>query len=67
MLQELASETGAGVWAIVSMFFFFVAWLGIAAWVYRTRPEEFEARARLPLEGDTGQWQGVPSETSTER
>ena len=59
MLQELAAETGANIWAIASMIFFFVAWLGIAAWVYRTRPETFDARARLPLEGDAEQWQGA--------
>ncbi|MEI6667097.1 MAG: hypothetical protein WCP29_03000 [Acidobacteriota bacterium] len=67
MLQELAAETGASVWAIGSMMFFLLAWLGIAAWVYRTRPDEFDARARLPLEGDTEEWQKVPSATPTGR
>ena len=67
MLEELTAATGAGVWAIVSMLFFFLAWLGIAVWVYRTRPEEFESRARLPLEGDGDQWQGAPSGPPAER
>ena len=52
MLQELAAETGAGGWAIASMLFFAVVWLVIARRVWRTRPEELEARARLALEGD---------------
>ena len=67
MLQELAAETGASVWAIASMAIFLVAWIGIAAWVYRTRPEEFESRARLALEGDAGDLQGTPSDTRTVR
>jgi len=67
MLQELAAQTGAGVWAIASMIFFVVAWLGIAVWVFRTRPEELQARARLALEGDAEDWQGTPSGARTER
>jgi hypothetical protein len=67
MLQELAAETGASLWAIASMAVFGVAWLGIAVWVYRTRPEEFESRARLALEGDAEGLQGVPSDTRTVR
>jgi len=67
MLQELAAETGASVWALVSMAFFFLAWLGIAVWVFRTRPEAFEARARLALEGDATEWHGVPSDPQTDR
>ena len=66
MLQELAAQTGAGVWAIASMIFFVVAWLGIAVWVLRIRPEDLEARARLALEGDDQDWQGVVSGTRTE-
>ena len=67
MLQELASETGASVWAITSMIFFGAAWLGIAWWVVRTRPEEFDARAHLALEGDAEDWHEAPSGTQTER
>lgn len=52
MLQELAAQTGASTWAIASMLFFGAIWIGIAVWVYRTRPEEFEGRARLALEGE---------------
>ena len=55
MLEELAAETRANIWAIASMFFFLSAWVGVAVWVYRTRPEEFESRARLPLEGDANE------------
>ena len=67
MLQELAAQTGAGVWAIASMCFFVAAWIGIAVWVFRTRPEDLEARARLALEGDAEDVQEVPSGTRTER
>ena len=67
MLQELAAETGASVWAIVSMAFFLAAWLGIAWWVLRTRPEEFDARARLAREGEADDWQGASPDTRAER
>ena len=52
MLQELAARTGAAPWAIASMLFFLGVWLAIAWRVWRTRPEELEARARLALEDD---------------
>jgi len=67
MLQELAAQTGAGVWVIASMIFFVVAWLGIAVWVVRTRPEVLDARARLALEGENEDGQGVPSSTRADR
>jgi hypothetical protein len=54
VLQELAAQTGASAWAIGSMLFFLAAWLGIALWVVRSRPEDMAARARLPLDGDEG-------------
>ena len=52
MLQELVARTGAAAWAIGSMLFFLAAWVGVVVWVLRKRPEELEAQARLPLEGD---------------
>jgi hypothetical protein len=67
VLQELAADTGAGVWAIASMIFFGVAWLAVAVWVLRTRPEQFESRARLALEGDAEERQDVPPATRTSR
>jgi len=66
MLQELAAETSGNVWAIGSMAFFLLVWLGIAVWVYRTRPEEFDRRARLALEGDED-GQGASPERPAER
>jgi hypothetical protein len=54
VLQELAARTGATAWAIGSMLFFLAAWVAVVVWVARKGPEEFEARARLPLEGDPG-------------
>ncbi len=52
MLQELAARTGATAWAIASMLFFLAVWVFVAVRVFRTRPEELDAQARLPLEGD---------------
>ena len=52
MLQELVSRTGASAWAVASMLFFFAVWLFVAVRTFRTRPEELDAQARLPLEGD---------------
>mgnify|MGYP003592633731 CR=1 FL=1 len=52
MLQELAARSGASLWAVVSMLFFVAVWVVIATRVVRARPEEMDARARLPLEGD---------------
>ena len=57
MLQELATRTGASTWAIVSMLFFIAVWVFVAVRVFRTRDEEMDAQARLPLEGD-----GAPGE-----
>jgi hypothetical protein len=44
-----------------------VIWLGIAVWVYRTRPEEFDGRARLALEDDAEDWHGTPADMPVER
>jgi hypothetical protein len=52
VLQELASRTGATTWAIASMLFFLCFWIFVAVRVFRSRPEEMDALARLPLEGD---------------
>ncbi len=52
MLQELAARTGASTWAIASMLFFIVFYAVVAVRVFRTRPEELDAMARLALEGD---------------
>jgi hypothetical protein len=52
VLQELAARTGATAWAIASMLFFLSVWIFVAVRVFRSRPEEMDARARLALEGD---------------
>jgi len=52
VLQELAARTGATTWAIASMLFFLSVWILVAVRVFRSRPEEMDARARLALEGD---------------
>ena len=67
MLQELAARTGASAWAIASMIFFVVAWAAIAWRVFRARPGDMEARARLALEGDAEDGRTDPSGTQTKR
>jgi hypothetical protein len=52
MLQELVARTGATAWAIASMLFFLAAWILVTVRVFRASPEELDAQARLPLEGD---------------
>lgn len=52
MLREFIAHTASTAWAVASMLFFFAIWAGIAWWVFRSRPEQFEARARLVFEGD---------------
>ncbi len=52
VLQELAAQTGAAAWAIGSMLFFLAAWVAVVVWVVRSRPEDMDARARLPLDED---------------
>ena len=52
MLQELAARTDAASWAIASMLFFLAVYVVITVAVFRARPEDLEARARLALEGD---------------
>jgi hypothetical protein len=67
MLQELATETGSSVWAIGSMFFFLAIWVVIAVRVVRSRPEDYEAQARLALDGEAEEWHGVPTGAPTKR
>jgi hypothetical protein len=52
VLQELAAQSGATAWAVGSMLFFLAAWVAVAVRVARSRREDMDARARLPLEGD---------------
>lgn len=52
MLQELVRETGAAGWAVASMLLFLALWLVLALRVFRARPEEMAALARLPLSRD---------------
>ena len=67
MLQELAAQTGASGWVIGSLLFFVAAWTVIAWRVFRARPEDLDARARLALEGDADDRQGGPPATRTDR
>ncbi len=67
MLQELAARTGASGWVIGSMIFFVAAWAAIAWRVCRARPEDLDARARLPLESEAEDWPGTPPDTRAAR
>jgi hypothetical protein len=67
MLQELAAQTGAGGWAVASLIFFVAAWAVIAWRVFRARPEDLDARARLALEGDADDRQEAPPARPTDR
>ncbi len=60
MLQELAKETGAGLWATASMFFFIAVWAMVATKVWRTRPEELAELANMPLSDDVGNGAELP-------
>ncbi|MEO8679683.1 MAG: hypothetical protein ABI665_11595 [Vicinamibacterales bacterium] len=50
MIQELATDSGAGAWAIGSLLFFITVYLVIAVRLYRARPEDLAAQARLVLD-----------------
>jgi cbb3-type cytochrome oxidase subunit 3 len=52
VLQELAAQTGAAAWVVASMLFFLAAWVAVAVRVIRSRREEMDALARLPLDED---------------
>ena len=65
MLQELAASTGATPWVVGSMLFFLGFYLIVAVRVFRTRPEELEAQARLALEGDQESPADTPSRAGT--
>jgi len=54
MLRELATETGAQVWAIASMVFFLLAFLVVAVRVWRAEPADVKTCAHLPLASDEG-------------
>ena len=60
MLQELATGTGKGAWAVASMLFFIAVWVTVAAKVWRTRPEELEEIANLPLSDDVASGAELP-------
>ena len=59
MLQELVARTGASSWAIGSMLFFLAVWVAVVVWLFRQRPEELDAQARLPLEDGAERERGV--------
>jgi hypothetical protein len=54
MLQELGASTNAATWAVASMLFFVAVYLVVAVQVFRARPDELDARARMALDASPG-------------
>ncbi len=52
MLQELTADTGAAGWAIGSLLFFIAAYILIVVRLYKARPEDLAAHARMALDDD---------------
>lgn len=50
MLQELGASTNASTWAVASMLFFVAVYVVVAVQVFRARPDELDARARMALD-----------------
>ncbi|MCC6988324.1 MAG: hypothetical protein IT181_04965 [Acidobacteria bacterium] len=53
MLQELGASTNAATWAVASMLFFVAVYLVVAVQVFRARPDDLDARARMALDDET--------------
>jgi hypothetical protein len=52
MLQELGASTNASTWAVASMLFFVAVYLVVTVRVFRARPDELDARARMALDDE---------------
>ena len=52
MIQQLAHDTGAHVWAIASMLFFIGVFTLVVVRVWRTPRAEHQHHARLPLDDE---------------
>lgn len=50
MLQEMTTETGAGLWATASLLFFIAVYAFVSIRLYRTSSEELAAQARIALD-----------------
>lgn len=52
MLQELTAGTDAAGWAVGSLLFFVAAYILIVVRLYKARPEDLAAQARMALDDD---------------
>ena len=52
MLQELGASTNASTWAVASMLFFVAVYLVVTVRVFRARPDDLDARARMALDDE---------------
>jgi uncharacterized membrane protein len=52
MLQEMTAESGAAAWAIGSLLFFIAVYAFVSVRIFRARPEDLAARARMALDED---------------
>ena len=52
MLKDFVAGAGAAPWAVVSMIFFILVFIGVILRVWSMTPEEGAARAHLPLDED---------------
>jgi len=52
MLQELTAGTGATNWAIGSLLFFIAVYALVMVRLYRARPEDLAAHARMALDDE---------------
>jgi uncharacterized membrane protein len=52
MLQELTAGTDAAGWAVGSLLFFIAVYILIVVRLYRARPEDLAAHARMALDDD---------------
>ncbi len=50
MISELAAQSHAEMWAVGSLLFFFVVFIGIAARVLTRGPNAYSHQAGLPLD-----------------
>jgi hypothetical protein len=58
MFQELTQATGAQMWAIGSLAFFFVVFVAIAVRVVSRRASHYDRHARIPLDEPTPEERG---------
>ena len=66
MLQELGASTNASTWAVASMLFFVAVYLVVTVQVFRARPDELDARARMALDDTTADGDAAPLDGATQ-